>query len=115
MAGTDFQTNPFLIAAKFAKIDADTSGNNTIVTAVTGKKIRVHALFMVAAGAVNARFESGTNGTALTGQMNLTTNSGFVLDYNPLGWFETTAAVLLNLELSGATSVDGSLTYSEVN
>ncbi len=99
---------------KFAKIDAASSGDNTIVAAVTGKKIRVVALFVVAAGAVNVAFESGAGGTALTGQMNLTTNSGFVLDYNPVGWFETASATLLNLELSGAISVDGALTYIEV-
>lgn len=101
---------PFL----FAAIDAASSGDNTIVAAVTGKKIRVHAVFLVAAGAVNVRFESGASGTALTGQMNCAANGGFVLPYNPVGWFETAAATLLNLELSGATSVDGCIVYSEV-
>jgi hypothetical protein len=47
--------------------------------------------------------------------MNLTTNSGFVLPFNPVGWFETAANTLLNLELSGAVSVDGSLVYIEVD
>lgn len=103
------------LVPKFAAIDAATSGNNTLVAAVASKKIRVIACFMIAAGAVNARFESGADGTALTGQMNLTTNSGFVLPYNPAGWFETAAAALLNLELSGAVSVDGALTYVEVS
>lgn len=102
------------LTPKFAVIDAATSGDNTLVAAVTDKKIRVLAAFMVAAGGVNARFESGAGGTALSGQMNLTTNSGFVLPFNPVGWFETAASTLLNLELSGATSVDGSLVYVEV-
>jgi hypothetical protein len=43
--------------------------------------------------------------------MNLIANTGFCLPYNPVGWFETTANQLLNLELSAAISVDGSLTY----
>jgi hypothetical protein len=81
---------------------------------VTSKKIRVLAAFMVSAGTVNARFESGAGGTALTGQMNLVANSGFVLPFNPVGWFETAVTTLLNLELSGAVSVDGSLVYVEV-
>lgn len=102
------------LTPKFAIIDAATSGDNTLVSAVVGAKVRVLACFMVAAGAVNARFESGAAGTALTGQMNLTTNSGFVLPFNPVGWFETAANTLLNLELSGAVSVDGSLVYVEV-
>ena len=102
------------LTPKFAIIDAATSGDNTLVASVSSKKIRVLSAFLVAAGAVNARFESGAAGTALTGQMNLTTNSGFTLPFNPLGWFETAATTLLNLELSAAVSVDGCLTYVEV-
>jgi len=98
----------------FAVIDAATSGDNTLVAAVTSRRIRVLSLFLVAAGAVNVRFESGAGGTALTGQMNLVANTGFVLPYNPAGWFETAVTTLLNLELSAAVSVDGSLTYIEV-
>lgn len=99
---------------KYEVIDDATSGDNTIVAAVTGKKIRVHSLFMVAAGAVVARFESGAGGTALTGQMTFAENGGMVLPHNPTGWFETDAGDLLNLELGGAVSVDGGLTYTLV-
>lgn len=95
-----------------AKIDAASSGDNTLLAAVTGRKIRVHALFLVSAGTVTVRFESGASGTALTGQMNMVANSGFVLPFNPAGWFETAPATLLNLELSDGVSVDGSFTYS---
>lgn len=99
---------------KYAVIDAALSGDNTIVTAVASRKIRVLALYVVAAGTTTARFESGAAGTALSGQMNLIANSGFSLDFNPAGWFETGVNTLLNLELSAAISVDGSLTYIEV-
>jgi len=103
------------LTPKFAIIDAATSGDNTLVAALTGtKKIRVLQCFLVAAGTVTARFESGASGTALTGQMQLTAQTGFVLPYSPTGWFETAADTLLNLELSGAVSVDGALTYLEV-
>ena len=104
-----------LVTPKFAVIDAASSGDQTIVAAVASKKIRVLSVFMISAGTVNARFESGAGGTALTGQMNLVANSGFVLPFNPIGWFQTAAATLLNLELSGAVSVDGALTYCEVD
>lgn len=103
-----------VVTPKFAIIDAATSGDNTLVASVSGKKIRVLAAFLVAAGTVNVRFESGAGGTALTGQMNLIANTGFVLPYNQAGWFETAATTLLNLELSAAISVDGCLTYIEV-
>lgn len=103
-----------IVTPKYAAIDAATSGDNTLVAAVSGKKIRVLAVFLVAAGTVNVRFEGGAGGTALSGQMNLVANTGFVLNYNPVGWFETAVTTLLNLELSGAISVDGSLVYIEV-
>jgi hypothetical protein len=102
------------LTPKYVIIDAASSGNNTILAAVTSKKIRVLSAFLVAAGTVNVRFESGADGTALTGQMNLVVNTGFVLPHNPFGWFETASNTLLNLELSAAVSVDGCLTYIEV-
>lgn len=100
---------------KRAMIDAAISGDNTLVAPIPNTKIRVLAVFLVAAAAVNARFESAAGGSALSGQMNLAANGGFVLPFNPGGWFETNAGELLNLELSGAVSVDGSLTYVEVS
>jgi hypothetical protein len=102
------------VRQKYAVIDAATSGDNTIVAAVTGKRICVVAGFWNAAAAVTVRFESAASGTALTGQMQHAANGGFVLPFNEAGWFETVAGELLNLELSGAVSVDGALTYVEI-
>lgn len=102
------------LTPKFAIIDAATSGDNTIVAAVNPKKIRVLSVWFIASAAVTARFESGAGGTALTGQMQIAANGGFVLPFNPVGWFETASNTLLNLELSGAVSVDGSIVYVEV-
>lgn len=97
----------------FAKIDAASAGDNTLVAADATKKIRVLSLFLVNGHTATqtVRFESAAGGTALTGQMILGANGGFVLPYNPNGWFETAANELLNLELAGATTVDGSLSY----
>lgn len=114
LATDAIQSGLTALIPKFAVIDAATSGNNTLVASVAGKKIRVLAAFLVSAGTVTTRFESGADGTALTGQMNLAANSGFVLPFNPVGWFETAATTLLNLELSAAISVDGSVVYVEV-
>jgi hypothetical protein len=102
------------LTPKFAAIDVATTGDNTLVAAVVGKKIRVLSVFIFAAGTVTARFEDGASGTALSGQMQLTAQTGFVLPFSPVGWFETTAATLLNLELSADISVDGLLVYVEV-
>jgi len=100
---------------KFGVINHAVSGDNTLQAAAgAGIKIRVLSVMMVSAGTVTTRFESGAGGTALTGQMNLVANSGFSLPYNPAGWFETADNALLNLELSGAISVDGCFSYVEV-
>jgi len=100
---------------KYAKVDAASSGNNTLIAAAGGGiKIRVLSVFMISAGTCTARFENGAGGTALTGQMSLVANSGFVLPYNEGGWFETSDNTLLNLELSAGVSVDGSFSYVEV-
>ncbi len=96
---------------KYAAIDVATSGNNTLVAAVAGKKIRILAVILIAAGTVIARFESAADGTAMSGQMNLGITSGFCLPYSEAGWGETIVGELLNLELGGAISVDGMLVY----
>jgi len=100
---------------KGEKIDAESSGNNTLLAAVTGRKIRVMAYYFVVAGAVNVRFEDGAGGTALTGVMVFdATSKGIVVPYCEQGWFETSEGTLLNLELSAAVSVDGGFVYLEV-
>lgn len=99
---------------KYAAVDATTSGDNTLVAAVTGDKIRVLACVLISAGTATIRFEDGAGGTALTGQMTVSSGSGFTLPWNPLGWFETTAGTLLNLEISDTISIDGCLVYVEV-
>ena len=110
----DFQDRYSIQLVKHAAIDAASSGNNTLVAAVSGKKIRVLALFITMTGTlVTIRFEDGADGTALTGQLGPTAGQTIVLPFNPVGWFETSAATLLNMELSGAQSVDGALTYIE--
>jgi hypothetical protein len=114
LATDTIQDGTTALTPKFAVIDAASSGDNTLVAAVAGKKIRVLSYTIIASGAVTVRFEDGASGTALTGQMNLTTNSGVSVPFSPVGHFETTANTLLNLELSAATSVDGHLTYVEV-
>jgi hypothetical protein len=98
-----------------AAVSGATSGNNTLVAAVTGKKIKVLSLVLVGAGAVNVRLESGAGGTALTGVMSLTANGDlkivFPITEPGYHWVETAAGSLLNMELSGAVQVSGCIVY----
>lgn len=116
MYSTDFYDGYSTQGLKRAAIDAAALGDNTLVAAVTGKKIRVLYLFAQMTGtSTTIRFESGAGGTALTGQMQPSQGGGFVLPFNPVGWFETSAGALLNMELGAAQSVDGVLGYVEVD
>jgi len=99
---------------KRAAISGATSGNNTLVAAVSGLKIKVLGMVLYAAGAVDVRLESAASGTALTGVMSLSAaGDGFVLPMAPPGyhWVETIASQLLNMELGGAVQVSGFLVY----
>jgi len=99
---------------KYAAISGATSGNNTLVAAVTARKIRVLSIYFICAAAVDVRFEDGADGTALSGVMSFPANGGIALAHNETGWFETSLATLLNMELGGAVQVSGGLKYQEV-
>jgi len=99
---------------KRAVIDNASIGDNTLIAAVTGRKLRVYQMVLISSGTTTVRFESGAGGTALTGQLNLIANVGFSSGWCPGGHFETLLGELLNLELSAAVSVDGWLIYAEI-
>jgi hypothetical protein len=98
-------------------------GDNTLVAAVSGKRIVVVQCALYSDADAVIRFESGAGGAALTGQMQLFAKAGTALDpgaatgdmtlpFSPAGWFETGVNTLLNLEVSGA-AVNGVLGYIE--
>jgi hypothetical protein len=96
-------------------ITASGTGDNTLVAAVAGKKIRVHAYELSASAAVNAKFRSGT--TDITGLIYLAA-AGASADAaertaDPDGLFETVAGQALVLNLSGAVPVGGWVDYSQ--
>lgn len=104
-----------LTGFKRVAVSAAGAGNNTLIAAVTGKRIRVYQVLLVAAGTVTLKFQSGAGGTDLTGAMALATSVGFSSGWNPVGHFETAAGALLNASLGGAVSVAGWIVYAEVD
>lgn len=98
----------------FATIVASSSGATSLVAAVTSKRIRVLAAYLTANGGVNVKFQSHVTPTDLTGLAYLTTNTGFVLPYNPLGWFQTVSGEQLDINLSGSIAVGGTIVYVTV-
>ncbi len=103
------------LTPKFVKISGALSGNNTILPAVVGKKIRVLSYRFQAAGDVDVRFTDGAGGADLTGAMSTgAKGGGGGAAYSPVGHFETTANTALVMNLSGAVQVSGHLVYVEV-
>lgn len=99
-----------LSVPKYASVAAASSGDNAIVAAVTGAKIRVLSYVLSAAGTVNAKWRSAT--TDKSGLLYMVANT-VVPAGSPAGLFETAAGEALNLNLSGAIAVGGHITYVE--
>jgi hypothetical protein len=97
---------------KFATINATTSGNTQIVPGVENKRIRVIAFCIVAGGAVNVTFKSGTT-TDITGTMSLVGGGGIAHAYDG-GLFQTEMSQPLVISLSDAQQVGGYVVYREV-
>lgn len=101
------------VEPKFAKINANNSGDMTIVSAVSGKRIKLIAGFFVAAADVTVAFKSGS--TALTGDMAIAAHSGIVWPLNEVGYLVTAVNQALIINLGSGVQVGGGITYIEVN
>lgn len=97
-----------------AAIAASSSGDNTLVAAVTAQRIHVVALHLSYSGAVNSKVKSGA-GTDLTGlSYGATAGNGYVLPHSGdrgAWWLRTASGEALVLNLSGAVAVGGLVTY----
>lgn len=103
-AGTD-------VTPLFLSFNASSSGVTNLVALTAGKRIRVLQYTLVAAGAVNVKFQSHTAPTDITGLMDLSGNGGVSCGYCPVGLFQTIAGEALDINLSGAVAVGGHLVY----
>jgi len=100
----------------YSTIETSSSGNTTIVPAVTGRKIRVLNYTLIASGAVSVIWKSGA-ATNISGTMALAANGGMAPSCSisspagMLGVFETNIGEGLVLNLSAAVQVGGHLVY----
>lgn len=111
------------LVPKFAKLSSASTGNQALVSAVVGKKIRILALHIMATATTNSVYIN--DGTAdlyadstrkipldVTGA---TGPGGVSLPFNPVGWFETAATNRpLNVNLGSANGIVAVATYVEV-
>ena len=95
-------------------IDASASGDNTVVNAVSGRKIKVLNYTVVVPSTVTLRWKSGAGGI-LSGPMSFGANGGVAAAYAAPGdgWLiETTGDQALVLNLSAGVAVGGHLVYA---
>ena len=107
------------LTPKTTCVRASASGDNVVVLSVTSKSIRVLSLALIANTTVSAYIvDVSASGTPLMGAatcpITLWPSGGFILPYNPAGWFDTTSARNLVLNLGGANQVAGTIVYVEV-
>lgn len=121
--GVALQTDVILndtttLTPKFARINGNTSGDNTLVGAVSGKQIRVLSMLIVSSGNVTVNIEDGASSdTYLSGPYEfdgLGQPKDINLPFSPIGHFETGSNTLLNMELDAAVTVGGHLVYVEI-
>lgn len=96
-------------------INASSSGDNTLVAAVTNGKIQVEKIVLIPNAAVTIKFKSGS--TDITGAMNLAAaGNGYTEDanYNGVHGLEAATGEALILNLSGAVQCGGYLVYRVV-
>lgn len=114
LATDSIQNGLTALTPKFAAISVNSSGTTAVVAAVTSKKIRVLAMSLNCAAAVNVKMRDNAAGTDLTGAWNFAANGGIVLQFCPVGHFETAAGNALSINLSAAQQVSGHVVYVEV-
>jgi len=99
----------------YAAISANTAGDNTVVSAVTGKKIRVQSYTIAASDTVSLTWKSGT--TAISGAMPVAANGALTVTAGAAtatgldGVLQTAGGDALVLALSGNIAVGGHLRY----
>lgn len=100
-----------LLNIQYAPINASASGNTTVVAAVAGKSIYIISMEFLCAGAVTVEWQSGAGGAVISKGQSFPLNGGKVLPFNPGAWGNTAVGALLNINLSAAVQVAGSLQY----
>lgn len=111
------------LTPKFANLSTASTGNQALVAAVSGKKIRILALQLMATASTNAVYINDATGDLYgdsTNKIQLDDTGaaglgGFTLPFNPLGWFETAGTNRpVNINLGSTNGVIAIATYVEV-
>jgi hypothetical protein len=96
---------------KVASISHAASGDNTVVSLVSGKRIKVYSVVLVAVGTVDVKFKDGAS-TDLTGAMTFQAREGLTVAVAPPAFvLATSAGNAFIVNLSAAIGVRGWIAY----
>ena len=99
------------VETRWAEINATANGDNTIVLAVNGRKIRITAVTFTCSAAANVAFKSGASVT-LINAMPFAANGGMDTQRHAPNFFcETNTGDNFVMNLDGTYNVRGSLNY----
>ena len=101
------------VLQKHAKINATASGDTTVVSAVTGAKIRVISVVFTCSEQVNVAWKSGASTTKINA-MPWAALGGMAENFKPGHFFETDSGEAAVINLSKTANVRGILNYIEV-
>jgi hypothetical protein len=94
-------------------VNASSAGNNTLVTGVVGKTIRVFKVALVFSVGGTAIFQDGAS-TALTGPLAMFAGGSIVFDIDTTNpWFITSAGNGFVLNLAGGAAAGGVVYYTQ--
>ena len=90
-------------------ISAASSGDNTLIPAVSNHVLEIFKIWFVVASDVTIVFKHGS--TAYDGPVTMKAGGSFVLDEGEHPWFGTAVNEAFILNLSGAVQVSGRIYY----
>lgn len=96
----------------FAQLTTSATGNQEVVASVSGKKIRVIAAALYGNASASVQWISST--AAISPLAYVGSNYGYVLPFNPAGWFETASNAGLRINATGSTNIGVHVTYITV-
>ena len=105
------------VTPSFGTITFSTLGNNVVLGTISAKRIRVIAMNFTNGTATNIYITDSAGATLWGNSTNtgqFAANSGVVLPYNPVGWFQTGSGNALIFNLSTTSSVAGSFNYLQI-
>lgn len=105
--------NSASLPVEHVRLNAASDGDNAVVSAVTGKKIRVLAYAFTASAAGEVTFQNTAGTPAVYAVFDLAANGG-VSYGGPVPAFETAAGTGLEINCAAGVDATGHLTYQVV-